>query len=186
MKKIMVLALLLSVGLNIGFGLRLLQDDEGKTRGKPGWGARGEFDSGRHGGPGRHGSGRDGTFWRGVLDRRLDQVADQLDLDEEQAESFKLAHKAAAEKFLAQRILVREARGRLMAAVLEKDFETTALRPLIAEVGRQQAKLDSMVTETMLQEMEILNEDQRSLYLSILPLNRFGGRSSGQGHQPRH
>ncbi len=186
MKKILILVLLLSVGLNIGFGLRFLRDDEGNNRGKPGWGARGGLDSGRHGGPGHRGGDRDGTFWRGVMERRLDQVADQLGLADEQAESFKMAHKAAAEKFLAQRILVKEARGRLMAAVSQEDYDTAALRPLIADVGRQQAKLDSMVTETMLQEMEILNEDQRRLYLNILPLNRFGGRSSGQGHQPRH
>ncbi len=186
MKKILVLVLLLSVGLNIGLGARMLGDSKHKYRDQPGWGMRSGFGSDRNGGHGRGGGDRDGTFWRGVMERRLNHVAEQLGLDEEQAESFKKAHKVAAEKFLEQRTKVMEARGRLRDAASKPVFETSSLRPLIAEVGRQQAKLDSMVTETMLQEMEILDEDQRRLYMSILPLNRFAGRSGGPGHPPRH
>ena len=189
MKKLLVLILLLSIGLNVGLGVRLMSENESDTQGWSGKGmGEGFGPSGRGGpdgekGPGRHGGEHEGAFWRGVMDRRLNHVADQLSLDEKQAVAFKKAHKAAAEKFLDQRLKVAEARAQLMAATEETDFETASIRPLIAEVGRQQAKLDSMVTETMIQEMEILNEDQRRMYMKILPMNRINGRSGGLGKQ---
>ena len=138
------------------------------------------------GGRGGLGGGRDGTFWHGVMERRLAHVTNQLGLDEEQTEAFKKTHQEAAVEFLAQRVKVQEARRQLMEAASATDFGVDSLRHLIAEVGRQQVKLDSMVTETMLQEMEILNEDQRREYIRILPINRFGGRRGSSGRGAEH
>lgn len=184
MKKMLVLVILISLGLNIGLGARLWKESRGAS------GSRSGGLHSRHsgistgsgpGGRGGSGGGRDSTFWRGVMERRLDMVADQLGLDDKQAGAFKVTHQEAAVEFLAQRDKVQEARRQLMEAASGADFGVDTLRHLIAEVGRQQAKLDSMVTETMLQEMEILDEDQRREYMRILPVNRFGSRDDGSG-----
>ncbi len=183
MKKLLVLVLLLSLGLNLGLGVRMLRENHNDGRKSGDSGYAGKFRSKHHGGTGGHLGDGDGTFWRGVMERRLNHVAEQLGLNSEQAEAFKKAHKEAAEIFLAQRIKVTGARVQLMAAASEPNFDSTSLRSLIAEVGRQQAKLDSMVTETMLAEMEILNAEQRHLYMKILPINRMDGRRGGPRHQ---
>jgi Spy/CpxP family protein refolding chaperone len=180
MKKILVLILLISLGLNISLGVRTWKDSRRLPMGEQGWNKSGKPAPGGGDGPGH---GRNGTFWREVMHRRLAHVADQLGLDEEQAVAFQNTHEKAAEGFLTQRSKVQEARRQLMEAVSGPDFGEEKLRPLIAEVGRQQVKLDSMVTETMLQEMEILTSEQRKEYLRILPINRFGG--SGGGHRNR-
>lgn len=183
MKKILVLVVMISLGLNLGLGVRFWKESRDISR--PGNNL--EFcEPVDQSGPGRQdgsGGGRDGSFWRGVMERRLAHVSDRLGLDPEQAEAFKKTHQEAAVGFLAQREKVQAARRQLMEATLGTDLEVGALRHLIAEVGRQQAKLDSMVTETMLQEMEILDEEQRREYMRILPINRFGNRNSGPGHK---
>ncbi len=186
MKKILVLVVLISLGLNIGLGVRIWKESNSFSVAGPQCGPPGGSDLPGPGGCGSLGGGRDGNFWHGVMERRLTHVTNQLGLDEEQAEAFKKTHKEAAVKFLSQRVKVQEARRQLMEAASAADFGVDTLRHLIAEVGRQQVKLDSMVTETMLQEMEILNEDQRRQYMRILPINRFGGRSGGSGRGDEH
>jgi len=182
MKKLLVLVLLISVGLNVGLGVRFWKGTcrlPAAVMDRPGFS---EHPTGSpRGGRGGSGGGRDGKFWHNVMERRLAMVTEQLGLDEEQAEAFKRTHQEAAVQFLAQRVKVQEARQQLMEAASGTDFGVDALRHLIADVGRQQVKLDSMVTETMLQEMEILNDDQRRQYMRILPINRFGSRSGGHG-----
>ncbi len=181
MKKILVLMVLISLGLNIGLGARIWKDRCNFSGTEPGW-SHPEFpDQAGPGGRGGPGGGRDSAFWGKVMDRRLTHVTRRLGLDEEQTQAFKNTHQEAAVGFLAQRLKVQKARRRLMEAASAADFSVDALRHLIAEVGHQQVKLDSMVTETMLQEMEILDEDQRREYMRILPINRFGGRSRGPG-----
>lgn len=184
MKKVLVLVLLISLGLNVGLGVRLWKGTCGLPGRSSGLDHPGFSDhprGGSRGGADGSGGGRDGKFWQSVMERRLAFVTDQLGLDDEQTEAFKSTHQQAAVEFLAQRVKVQEARRQLMTAASAPDFGVEALRHLIADVGRQQVKLDSMVTETMLQEMEILDEDQRRQYMRILPINRFGGRGTGPG-----
>jgi len=182
MKKILVLVVLISLGLNIGLGVRLINENREFSRMGRGWDKSGHSGQPGPGGRGGAGNGRDGSFWHGVMERRLAHVTDQLGLDPVQAEAFKKTHHEAAVGFLAQRVKVQEARHQLMEAASAAEFEVDTLRFLIMKVGRQQAKLDSMVTETMLREMEILDEGQRREYMRILPINRFGGGSGGPGH----
>ncbi len=184
MKKILILVLLVSLGLNVGLGVRLWKGHSvfphsGRSLDRHGSAkiTEGSSRGGRHG----SGGGRDGKFWRSVMDRRLAHVVDELKLTEEQAVAFKKAHQDASVEFLAQRVKVQEARRQLMEGASAPGFGVEALRHLIADVGRQQVKLDSMVTETMLQEMEILDEDQRRQYMRILPINRFGSSGTGAG-----
>jgi len=185
MKKILVLVLLISLGVNIGLGVRFWKrtcgvDHAGQElRHSHGTGFPGRSGPGGRGTPR---GGHDDAFWQEVMERRLAHVTERLGLDNEQSEAFKKTHREASAGFLAQRVKVQAARHRLMDAASAADFGVDTLRHLIADVGRQQAKLDSMVTETMLQEMEILNGEQRRQYMRILPVNRFGGGSGGSGY----
>jgi Spy/CpxP family protein refolding chaperone len=120
-------------------------------------------------------------------------VTNLLGLNSQQAEAFQKTHQEAAQRFLAQRVKVQEARHQLMEAASAAEMDVSTLRFLMAEAGRQQVKLDSMVTETMLKEMEILDAEQRLQYMRILPINRFSGQNDGPeprarrgGGRPRH
>jgi len=193
MKKILVLILLLSLGLNISLGMRQWQEERDfnrfikeKMHGKP-------FDHRAPGGKCGPGGCPDGDFWQGVMKRRLAHVTNLLGLNSQQAEAFQKTHQEAAQRFLAQRVKVQEARHQLMEAASAAEMDVDTLRFLMAEAGRQQVKLDSMVTETMLKEMEILDAGQRLQYMRILPINRFSGqnddpdpRARHRGGRPRH
>ncbi len=181
MKKLLVLVILVSLGVNISLGIRLWQDNHRFSPRDRSWGPA---DRPGPGGPAGADGGESGVFWSGVMERRLNHVVHRLGLDQDQENAFRNTHQKAAERFLRQRNMVQEARRRLMVEASGEDFSGKRLRPLIAEVGRQQVKLDSMVTETMLQEMDILDPEQRLKYLRILPLNRFGSRGCGPGHKP--
>lgn len=173
MKKLLTLFLLLSLGLNIGLAVRTWR----QNCCAPEQGSRMEHS--RHPGFRR---GAEGDFWRQVMSRRMERLTRQLDLDSQQRAAFLGRHQAALDQFVEQRRKVHQAREKLLLESSRPEFQLKALRPLMQEVGRQQARLDSLVTENMFHEMELLTPRQRQKYLQILPLNRLGGMDRG----PRH
>lgn len=117
------------------------------------------------------------------MEGRLNRVARRLELTPEQLAVFKSTHQENAAGFLAQRRMVNEAQDRLHSLIIEGTVDPDSVRLAIRAVGRQQAVLDSLITESILGEMEVLNPDQRTQYLQILPIfkNQTQGRRSGRG-----
>ncbi len=184
MKNLVLFLLLMSVGLNLGLGFKLARRDAGPVGDIPAT-APDEFQRG----PGNRSADgtRDGSFWRNMMERRLEHLTVRLDLTPEQATAFQDRHAAVAELVFAQRLQVHTARGRLQALIAGGAVNSDSVRVAINNISREQSRMDSLVTEAMLAEMEILDDAQRALYLENLPPNRgFGpGRHTGGGRNRR-
>jgi Spy/CpxP family protein refolding chaperone len=183
------LVLLVSLGLNLGLGYRLLNPATVPGPGPefPGDGPpERELRQGRHGREGRPDE-PDSTRWQRMMAGRLNRMAERLDLSPEQVEAFRATQQYRAEAMTSQRRLVNDARARLSEVIGLPAASPDQVRQAIQEVGRQQAVLDSLITETILLEMETLEPDQRALYLETLPgLGASGpGPRSGRGGHHR-
>lgn len=117
------------------------------------------------------------------MDGRLHRIAERLKLTPEQLVIFQATHQENAAGFLEQRRKVNEAKDRLHDLIGEGAVAPDSVRLAIQAVGRRQAVLDSLITESILREMEVLNPEQRSLYLQILPVfkDQASGRRQGRG-----
>lgn len=181
MKRAGWLILLISLGLNLGLGYRLLQGDRG-----PGLPPPEQFEPDREMGPGpgpdrpgRLGRGGepDSTRWQRMMEGRLNRIAERLQLTPDQVEDFRATQERSTAGMAAQRRQVAAARLHLHQVIARGDAPADEVRQAIREVGRQQAAMDSLITETILLEMESLDPDQRALYLETLP--GLPGASSG-------
>ena len=192
MKRFGWLVLLVSLGVNLGLGYRLLSppvpaDDstwnfaEGKEHPRSGQYSRGR----RGGGPDDHAgfSTRDSSQWRRIMSSRLERIAQRLELTPEQVATFRTTHQSNAPVLLAQRLKVDQTRDHLRAVIAGGAMDADLVRLAARDMASQQARLDSLITETMLLEMKILNSEQRAQYLQILPVfkNPVPGRGSGRG-----
>lgn len=181
MKKALVLLLLISLGLNLGLGLTLWKGDRSSAP------PVGPMEP-REGPPAGGGPGRGGRFAGDFLEKKLNFLGENLGLDADQVEAFRRVHENSLPEFMAQAERVRAARMELRDAAGSP--RAVDFRALIAAVGRQQARLDSLVTEVMFQELEILDDTQRGKYLGLMPVDRFEGRfgrrHEGRGQRPRH
>lgn len=176
MKKIWVLVLLISLGLNLGFGLRMLND---RSR-------SGEDRHSRRGGDAHRFQGRwadrDSIARGKMFDRRLEHIAATLDLSPQQRDEFTEVHTRTGRMLMRRRGLISEKRDLLHNLMTGDEIDQEGIRQAIAELGREQAVLDSLVAETMLQEMEVLDPEQRVRYLELLSFEKGGrGRMQGRG-----
>ncbi len=180
MKKGWMFLLLISLGLNLGLGLRLVRLDQPATEfgpGSPGWSGRGGL-HGQRPAPG------DTTAWRRFMGRRLDHLADQLDLRPDQMANFREAQGSPGRPLRQKRRELGQARLRLRELMTEEVIDRAAVRRAMKAMGRQQAEMDSLVAETVLGELEFLDPDQRLRYLDFLPDR--AGRGSGHGGRGRN
>ena len=197
MKRFAWLILLISVGLNLGLGWRLL--NRYRAPAAESWGSLDNgsegcsWRQGRAGRDGRSGGGmigqRRGNFfrpapgdsgaWQEIMERRLIRITQRLDLDPEQVESFRVTHREAATRFRLERRRVQEAEDYMFHLASRSPVEPDSIRIAVRDLGRRKALLDSLVTEAMLKELDSLNPGQRELYLRILPWNRSGTAEKG-------
>jgi Spy/CpxP family protein refolding chaperone len=166
MKRLIVLLLLVSVGLNVGLLLKT-RDAGGPPAVREGrWrqerALRPAFD--------------DTSGWREVIARRLDRMADRLDLTPEQREAFAAAQEAAGRQMRERRRLLSTAQQRLRELTADGSVSTEALRDAMLDLRARQTAMDSLAGEFMLRELEILEPHQRALYLELLPLEHGPGR----------
>ena len=176
MKKGWVLVLLISLGLNLGLGLRLLGDRGGAG----GWRDSRENREFR----GAHGrwADQDSVARNKMFTRRMDHIADVLDLGPEQREAFRKVHMKTGRMLMQKRVLIAEKRDLLHGLVTGDNIDQEGIRGAIADLGRQQAVLDSLVAETVLQEMDVLEPGQRARYLEMLSFDKgAGGPRRGRG-----
>jgi len=168
MNKGWVLILLISLGFNLGLGLRLL-GDRGEQGGLQQFERAGEF-------PRAHGrwADQDTTARRKMFTRRVERIAVMLDLGPEQQEAFQQVHAGTGHMLMRQRVLIAEKRDLLHALMTNEEVDQDRVRGAIGELGREQAVLDSLVAETVLQEMAVLDLTQRARYLEVLSFDRDG------------
>lgn len=173
MKKAWLLVLLVSVGLNLGLGVRLMQVPTEQARNPD------QNRSQRHAPRWERPAPGDTTAWHRFMGRRLSHLAERLNLRPDQVEHFQQAEQARYSQLgeFRRRLLV--ARTQLRDLLAAPEIDRAAVRVAIAELGRAQAAMDSLATETVLGELEVLDPEQRVLYLDFLPDG--GGRRGGRG-----
>ena len=180
MRKVWMLILLVSVGLNLGLAWRMYHREDAAPDPED----RGGFRHGR-----AHMAHDDSAGWHHMHEQRIDRITRRLDLSAEQVEGFEAAHRETGRLLREKSLLVKGTRTRLLELATEESLDETAVRETMATLSRQQANLDSLVAETMLEEMRNLDPDQRILYLKLLPLEpgpamgRRSGRGRGAGGQ---
>ena len=203
MSRLGWLVLLISLGVNLGLGYRLIVDRPGPPGG-PGFPAEeGMLDPDRGPGPERadgRRSGRNGERWRDpdgrpaladsnrmreFMKHRLDSLARRLGLDEEQRSSLEEIHRRNGPRIIAQRIAVENARSQLMSVLVGSEPPHAGVRDAVHKVGRQEALLDSLITDSLLREMEFLTPEQRASYLKFLPGSRDHRPGKGRGRSDR-
>ena len=198
MKRFGWLILLISLGLYLGLGWRILnQLGNQRADGGPSYNSDA---SGRPWGKGRAGEGgrsgmnlsdkRRGDFfrpapgdsgaWREVMERRLERITRRLDLSPSQVESFRITHREAAIQFRNHRRQVEAAEDYMFSLASRSPVEPDSIRAAVRDLGHRRSLLDSLVTEAMLKELDSLNPGQREMYLRILPWSRSGGVESGR------
>jgi Spy/CpxP family protein refolding chaperone len=168
--------LLISLGLNLGLGLRLYrgQDPAGDRSGQRGGGRPHRF--------GGHWADRDSVTRQRMFQGRLDRLARDLNLDPDQREVFAGVHAETGRLLMRKRLAIARQRERLHELVAGEAVDQDRIRSAIAELGQEQAVLDSLVAETVLQEMAVLRPDQRGRYLEILSFEKQGpDRRRGRG-----
>jgi Spy/CpxP family protein refolding chaperone len=182
MKRGWTLILLVSLGLNIGLGLRLLrpghptgvQDPVALTdpaAAPPSW---------ERPAPG------DSTAWSHYMGRRMQHLITRLDLRPDQVDGFRSAQAATGHLLREKRREVFQGRLQLRRMMAEDNADRQVLRQAMVALGRLQAEMDSLAADTLLREMEVLDPAQRAAYLDLLPTDgrRHDGRG-GPGHERR-
>ncbi|MGD9548771.1 MAG: Spy/CpxP family protein refolding chaperone [Candidatus Krumholzibacteriia bacterium] len=173
MNKGWLLVLLVSLGLNLGLGYRI-------------WNA--ESPGGSPGGPGPREAG-EGRFtprspdrWREMAGRRLQHLTRRLNLDPVQQDALRAIQEEHGRRIQESLAALEEFRVELRGRMLAEEADPAEVRRAIHAMGRRQAVLDSLVTETVLQELDVLRPDQRLEYLEMMPFERGPGRS-GRFHR---
>ena len=180
MRKFWILVLLISLGLNLGLGVRLLRTGGAEEMPLPGRGG-----AGRGGPEWERRAGADSTVWRRFMDRRLEHLASRLDLRPEQVAAFRTAQMVREEALRGKRRELAAARSRVRLLLGAGDADRPAVRAAMVAIGRRQAEMDSLAAETFLQELEVLDPAQRERYLDFLPEDGHRGPGPGPGRGRR-
>ena len=179
MKRGWLLVLLISLGLNVGLGYRLWQL---RCECPPGAPAGHEGRGGQHG---RRGfAPGDSLRWRDMAEQRVRVLAERLSLAPEQVNALQEVQLRQGRLIHQNRQAVEGFRRDLHAMMAEQALDRPAVRAAMHELGRRQALLDSLVTETVLLEMEILDPDQRAQYRQMMPFERESGQMGRRRHAP--
>lgn len=101
----------------------------------------------------------------------LARLERQIDLSEEQRERLEGVLTAHLPLVLAQRQVVGRARDELAGLYRLPQLDPQAYRAAAGCVHREQARLDSLVTEAMLAEALCFTEEQREHYVHMMPWN---------------
>jgi len=117
------------------------------------------------------------------MGRRIDHLTERLALSPEQVEIFQAAQATTGRVMRQKRREMAEARIQVRELVSVPTIDRESVRRAMVKMGRQQAEMDSLVAETLLNELEILEPDQRTRYLEFLPAGE--GQRPGRGRRGR-
>ncbi len=172
MKRLLVLALLISLGLNLGLAWRLREDPEARERSARSYGSRMSTAVG------------DTQAWKERMDRRFRHLTQRLDLDEAQQAAFSLHRRQVEADVRARTTVLESCRETLRTEAARHPPDPAAVTAALAAVGRAEAALDSLVAVNLRTELEMLDPGQQAELLRMLPFERLGG-GSGYGHGSR-
>lgn len=187
MRRWIMFTLLVSLGINVGLGLRVMRPGPGPEDKKPRsehW-AQGQRSRGLAGGDQSRHDMPDSTRMRKIGERRLEKLIQELGLSQEQSDFFRAGHRKHGPIMGAQRKKVIAARHQLQEIIAAGEGNTEQVRQAIHYLGHQEIQLDSLMTEVILSEMEILEPGQRARYLEILPVFKGMGADKGQARGNR-
>jgi Spy/CpxP family protein refolding chaperone len=161
MKRGLVVLLALSLGLNAGLlyvhfwggGESDTVDPDSRTA----YAGRGQF------GPRSHPEGAPG-----FLRERLGRIEARLRLEEDQREGMADVVDEMMPLILAQQEVVRESQAELHREYLKPRVDRERILELRRLGSLAQARLDSLVTETMLREVILLSPEQRAEYFEMM------------------
>ena len=178
MKRAWMLILLVSLGLNLGLAIQVF------TSSDDGGGRRGERHRGERRMEGRNWPAPgDSTRWRKIGQQRLERFRRSLDLTDDQATAFRANQERAMALLGGKRREIEMVKSRIRTIMAEETVDRGAVRAAHSELGSKQAEFDSLVTEFVLDDLEILDPDQRETYLRMHPYGpgeRPGRHSRGE------
>lgn len=172
MKRLLVLALLISLGLNLGLAWRLRQAPGPDERPARSSGSRLSTAAG------------DTQAWRERMDRRFTHLARKLNLDDDQQAAFARHRRQVETDVRARTTVLESCREALRAEAERRPPDPAAVTAALAAVGRAEAALDSLVAVNLRTELEMLDPEQQAQLLRMLPFERLGA-GSGYGHGGR-
>lgn len=151
MKRVILLLLLLSLGLNVGMIVKFRQREstpwpEGKMN----------MD---HAG-------------------RMRRMGEVLQLSPDQLSAMDRVHREMDEEFQGSRQQMYEMRQHLQETLLAEDLDLDLIRQLTARMAQSRGRLDSLITERLIRELPALTPEQRLEYMHRMPGE---GRRHGRG-----
>ena len=117
------------------------------------------------------------------LERHLDRMTEQLDLDDAQREQLREIKTVSFEALSPLRQSVREKRHEVRELLQAADLDTARIRELSAELLADMAQLERIATENFIREATVLTPEQREKYLER---RSFGPRGRGGPNGRRH
>lgn len=100
---------------------------------------------------------------------RIDHLSRVLELDSSQQEHMGIYLKRILPVAFEQREVVTSLQKSLPLRITDPDIDSTQIRTLLRELNMEQARLDSLVAETMLGELALLTPEQRHIYATVMP-----------------
>jgi Spy/CpxP family protein refolding chaperone len=167
MKRLTLFLLLISLGLNFGLGMRMYQARKSMPPWAEGKGMAPRSEEGQRWNrrPGRGGHQRQAMF-------------EDLNLSDDQQSQLTAMRDEHREDMFEQRQHIGEVRQELRTLLQAKVLDRERIAAIRSHHGHEQARLDSLVTERLLQELEILTPEQRERYLDHMPGRGWGPQMS--------
>jgi Spy/CpxP family protein refolding chaperone len=103
---------------------------------------------------------------------RMQRMAERLSLDEGQREQMNAILSEMLPQILAGRDAVQRARLAVHAEYRQPQLDAARVRLLTRDLNATQARVDSLVVETMLRESALLSPAQRAGYFESMPWDR--------------
>jgi Spy/CpxP family protein refolding chaperone len=120
-----------------------------------------------------------------LAERHVARLAAELDLTDEQRETLETLMRERVPRLVEFRERMLEARANVAEAYRGRRLDGHRFREMVAALRGVQAGLDSLTTEIMLKEAEVLTPEQRDRYLDVMPWSLDGpGRAGGRGGPP--
>ena len=169
MKRGWMIVLLLSLGLNVGLGANYLRHRQPPP--PP------PLPADEHPGDPQERRMPSREQVNAFMRHRLDRMAQDLDLSEQQQEQLWALHETVGREVITRRATMFEARAQLREVYRQEPLDKARMLTLQRGMSALQAELDSVVVEILFQERSVLTPEQRENYGGMFPF--------GQDRTPR-
>ena len=170
MKRLIVILLMISVGLNVGLLLRVTDD------GAP-WASDRHVRSGGEDfeRPGADGPrGNDPENGRSGDRQGRNQRYEGLEVTDEQHQRLAALRGLGREGMETRREEMRTLFSNMQELLLDETIDPSAVAAVRRRVDQVRAEVDSLVADHLLMELEVMTPEQREIYLNRMPWERSG------------